>query len=653
MEFGIIEKIIVLGYLIGAFYIFYRIISKRIKIILGNKKVPKVNFSIGIKRVLSNVFTQKVLIRQRVIPGIFHALIFWGFFIFLISTIEMLFFIFTSYSFLEYEFLSIYRFFLDTFALFIIIAVIGLGIRRFIMKPEPLTKPKPGNEVLILEREEKKVQIESFIILLLIFLLMLTYLFESSTGINLGYRNPSGKWFSLMISKFMPENIIFWKINYVLHIFLVFLFLNLIPLSKHFHIINGIINVFLYNLPSPAYIEKIDLEKEDVPWGYSNFKELSFYERLDAFSCIECGRCQDLCPAYNGGSSLSPKYLIVNTRTVLEKGKEEKKLVDSVLKEEALWACTTCGACMYACPLDIKHIPYILNIRRAEVLVEGRFPPELSLFFKNIEQKQNPWGIWQTERTKWMEGLDVPLAKDKKEFEYLYFVGCASAFDDRAQKIARSTVNILNKLNISYAVLGEEEICNGDAARRAGHEYLFQMMVEANIETFKKYKFSKILVHCPHCFYVFKTEYPDFGFKKEVVHITELISELLKQGKLKLKNTAKKYTFHDPCYLGRHSGIFEEPRKIINSLGEIEELERSREFSFCCGAGGARMWMETKKGRPVNQIRMEEIKNKNIKDVIVSCPFCIRMLEDGKKEINAEDFNIMDITEIVEQNILK
>jgi len=659
MKFTIFEKIIFAIFILVTLFFFYRTAFFRYRIVLKGKRKPKVNFLKGFLRVLSHVFTQYALFRQRLIPGLLHAFIFWGFFIFLLSTLDMLFYLFGAFSFLEFEILSFYRFFLDTFALLVIIGVTGLFIRRFFLKPEAITKPKPENEILFYGKAKYGPQGESLLILFFIFILMVSYLFESSSGIKLGERLSSGKWFSQILINFVPGNVIFWKFNYFLHLAVVFIFLDFIPLSKHFHIINGVINVFLYDLKSYAYMDKLDLEKEEVSWGYSIPEELSFSERFDTFSCIECGRCQDLCPAYNSGSSLSPKYLIINTRELLvEKGekilREEEtgvKLKGTVISEEALWACTTCGACMEACPLDIKHIPYILNMRRAEVLLEGEFPEELSIFFKNMEQKKNPWGLWSNEKVKWAFSIDVPLARDKREFEYLYFVGCASSFDDRAQKIARSTVKILNYLKIDYAILGEEEMCNGDPARRAGNEYLFQMMAEANIEIMRKYNFKKILVNCPHCYHVFKNEYPDFGFEKEVLHITEFLSKYISEGKLKLKREDKEYTFHDPCYLGRHNGIFNEPRAIITSIGRLKELKYSKEFSFCCGAGGARMWMETKKGKPVNQVRMNQIKEERVENVLVACPFCLRMLEDAKKEIGAENFRVFDITEVVAENI--
>ncbi|MEO0270572.1 MAG: 4Fe-4S dicluster domain-containing protein [candidate division WOR-3 bacterium] len=659
MKFSIIERILFLIFFVGSIYLFIRTLLYRYRIVLKGSKKPEINFKRGIKRVLTLVFTQYVLVKQRPLPGIFHAFIFWGFFVFLLSTLDMILSIFGLPSILELKFFSFYRFLLDLFALFVIIGVIGFFVRRFLFKPEGITNPKPSNEVILYGKAKKGPQFESFLILLLIFTLMVTYLFESATGIKIQERVSEGKWFSLIFINFVPESILFWKFNYFLHLVLVFLFLNLIPLSKHFHIINGIINVFLYDLNSYAYIEKIDFEKEDVSFGYLKPEDISFKERFDTFSCIECGRCQDLCPAYASGSSLSPKYLVVNTRELLlEKGEKILKgedtgikLKNTVISEEALWACTTCGACMEACPLDIKHIPYILNLRRGEVLTESKFPEELSFFFKNMEQKQNPWGLWSDERIKWMEGLNVPLAREKNNFEYLYFVGCASSFDKRLNNIARSVIKILNHLEVDYAVLGDEEICNGDPARRTGNEYLFQMMVEANIEILKKYNFNKILVHCPHCFNIFKNEYPDFGFKKEVIHISEFLNSFIKKGNLKLKVDKKDYTFHDPCYLGRHNGIFDEPRKIIKTFGRLKELKNSREFSFCCGAGGGRMWMETKKGKKVNQVRMKEIKDFGVKNVLVSCPFCLRMLEDGKKEIDAEEFEIMDITEIIALNL--
>ncbi|MEN3044790.1 MAG: (Fe-S)-binding protein [Candidatus Hydrothermales bacterium] len=653
MKFLFFEQILFSLILLVSIIFFIRSCLIRYSIVLKGEKKPRIKFLKGLLRVLIYVLTQFALIRQRPLPGIFHSFIFWGFFVFLFSTVDMIFHIYGFPSFIEISFFNFYRFLLDLFALFVIVGVIGFFIRRFLLKPEAITKPKPENEVILYGKAKRGPQIESFIILILIFLLMITYLFETSSAIKMGEKTLQGRWFSVLFLNFVPANFTFWKFNYYLHLLLVFLFLNLIPLSKHFHIINGLINVFLYDLKSYSYIDKIDFSKEDITFGFIKINDISFSERLDAFSCIECGRCQDVCPAYFSGSSLSPKYLVVNTRELLLETEDNfEKIKGNVISEEALWACTTCGACMEACPLDIKHLPYIVNLRRGEVLSEGKFPGELSFFFKNMEQKQNPWGLWSDERVKWMEGLPIKRAFESKRFEYLYFVGCASSFDERLKNIPRSVVKILNYLNVDYAVLGEEEICNGDPARRAGNEYLFQMIVESNLEIFKNYQFDKIIVHCPHCFNVFKNEYPDFGFKKEVIHITEFLIERVKSGKLNLKRKEKLFTFHDPCYLVRHNRIYKEPRILIKSIGKLKEPKNTGYFSFCCGAGGARMWMETKKGKRVNTVRMDELKNLNVKDILVSCPFCLRMLEDAKREIGADDYEVMDITEIIARDFL-
>ncbi|MEN3046380.1 MAG: (Fe-S)-binding protein [Candidatus Hydrothermales bacterium] len=658
MKFSFLERILFLLIFIISFIFFIRSCFIRYSIVLKGEKKPKIRLLDGLSRVLAYVFTQFTVIRQRPLPGIFHFFVFWGFFVFLLSTIDMIFHIYGLPSFIEINYLTFYRFLLDLFALFVIISVIGFFIRRFLLKPEAIIKPKPENEVILYGKAQKSPQLESFLILSLIFLLMITYLLESSSATKLGERTEQGRWFSLLFLNLVPANITFWKFSYFLHLLLVLIFLNLIPHSKHFHIINGIINVFLYDLKSYSYIDKIDFSREDTKFGFIKISDINFSERLDAFSCVECGRCQDVCPAYLSGSSLSPKYLVINTRELLlkvglkKKGEISERIKVNVISDEALWACTTCGACMEACPLDIKHIPYIINLRRGEVLSEGKFPTELSFFFKNMEQKQNPWGFWKEDRVKWMEGLPIKKASEKKSFEYLYFVGCASSFDERLKNIARSVVKILNDLNVDYAVLGEEEICNGDPARRAGNEYLFQIIAETNVEIFNKYQFDKIIVHCPHCYNVFKNEYPDFGFKKEVIHVTEFLYEQIKNRKLNLEKENKIFTFHDPCYLTRHNKIYKEPRNLINSIGKLREPKNRGSFSFCCGAGGARMWMETKKGKKVNIVRMKELMDLNVKDILVSCPFCLRMLEDAKKDLGADDFQIMDITELVASDLL-
>jgi len=614
-------------------------------------------------------FSQRVLVRHRPFPGLMHAFVFWGFVVFLISTFNMIVGAFhEGFSLLGSGWVSeVHRFLLDLMAILVSFGVVALGIRRFIFKPDALTYPRKENEVLILKGRARHAQVESFVVLLLIFILMISFILEEGASVALEAGHPRGAflgaWFGTIFLGSSELTLkVLERIGWWVHLVGVFTFLAIIPQSKHFHIFTGIVNVFLKRFKPYGYLETIDLENTEV-WGATTVEELNQKNLFDTFACIECGRCQDNCPAYLSGLSLSPKWLIVNTRellleerkSLLKGEKAQTPLVGNVFTEEALWACTTCGACMEVCPMDIEHIPSILEMRRAQVLMEGKFPKELNPAFRGLESQANPWGIFSGDRMKWAEDLKVVTVEDNPSPDILYWVGCASSFDDRAKKIARSMIKIFEKAGISYAVLGNEEKCSGDPARRTGNEYLFQMLAEENIKTLKKYKFKKIVTHCPHCYSTIKFEYPQFGGEFEVVHHSEFIEDLIKKGKILLKApVGKKVTFHDPCYLGRHNGIYEQPRNVIKySTGNSPiEMDRTRERSLCCGAGGGRMWMETRRGQRVNEIRAEEALKTGAEVIGTACPFCMRMLVDG---LGAKDpdgkMEVKDIAELVAEAI--
>ena len=412
-----------------------------------------------------------------------------------------------------------------------------------------------------------------------------------------------------------------------LHLALILLFLNVLPYGKHFHIITALPNVLFARLSPVAALRKLDLEAEDASFGTATVKDLSWKEGWDVYSCTECGRCQTHCPTYVTGKPLSHKEVNRAIRhhlvdaatdlTALARAKEPAareaaaaKLprITEIVPPETFWSCTTCGWCETACPVLIENVPRLVDMRRHDVLVESAFPEEASRVFKGIETQGNPWGIGSNKRTEWCEDLAIPRAGDG-DFEWLFFVGCAGAFDDRQKKVSRAIVKILREAKVSFAILGDEETCTGDAARRLGNEYLFQMQAQSLTETLNGHGVKKILVQCPHCLNTLANELPQFGGKYEVVHHADLVARLVRDGKLSPGKAAGlgEVTFHDPCYLARWNGITEPPREALRSAGaEVKEMPRNRREGFCCGAGGGRFWLEEKLGTRVNRNRAEE-----------------------------------------------
>jgi Fe-S oxidoreductase len=461
------------------------------------------------------------------------------------------------------------------------------------------------------------------------------------------------------------------------HLLILLVFLNFLPLGKHFHIITALPNVFLRSLPpASAALRKLDLEAENASFGTATVADLSWKEGLDVYSCTECGRCQTFCPTYVTGKPLSHKEvnralkhhlidqapaLAALARARDDAAREAARgalpaVAGSVVAEETFWACTTCGWCETACPVLIENVPRLIDLRRQAVLVDAAMPDEAARVFKNVENQGNPWGIGSNRRTEWCEDLAVPRASEGSDYEYLFFVGCAGSFDDRQKKVSRAIVRILREAGVKFAILGEEETCTGDAARRLGNEYLFQMQAQANVDNFQKYGVKKVLTQCPHCFNAIRNEFPQFGGNYQVVHHTQLIAELIAQGKLRPGAASElaglAVTFHDPCYLSRHNGITEEPRAALQAAGvSIREMARSRRTGFCCGAGGGRMWLEEKLGTRVNQNRvLEAAATLGDKGGVVAtgCPFCLTMVKDGIAETgNEEKLKVLDVAEIV------
>jgi Fe-S oxidoreductase len=487
------------------------------------------------------------------------------------------------------------------------------------------------------------------------------------------------------------------ELNWWIHMGVVLFFLNYIPYSKHIHILGSLPNILLRNRGQRGVMPKRDLENEK-DWGVACYERFDWKSLLDSYACTECARCTNNCPAWATDKPLSPMQLIHDIRdemrargaklihltpgidptaeeggesgeaaggegkggtpkptprdlAIVKQLKEAEPMVGSRIKDETLWSCVTCGACEAVCPVFIEHPMKIVEMRSHLVLAESRMPSELTRVFKGIENNMNPWGIGSDQRMDWAEGLDLPVMADKGSAEYLVWIGCAGSFDDRAKKISRAWVQLLQRAGVDFAVLGLEEGCTGDPARRAGNEFLFQMTAESTIETLKQYQVKKILVTCPHCYHSFKNEYPQFGGEYEVWHHTQFLQKLLAEGKLQpSRMLTDGLTYHDSCYLGRWNDIYDPPRAILAQLAGGKapiEMGRTGYKSFCCGAGGARMWMEEAPPR-INENRTREALATGAKTIATACPFCIVMLTDGVKAANREEeVRVLDVAEVV------
>jgi Fe-S oxidoreductase len=485
-----------------------------------------------------------------------------------------------------------------------------------------------------------------------------------------------------------------------IHLVIILSFLNFLPLGKHFHIITGLPNVFFQRTHSTGKLPTPNLEKEE--FGTATVKDLTWKQGLDLYSCTECGRCQTHCPTYITGKPLTHKGVNQDLKHWLwehEQWAEEgygpsktkeplPEIIGSALKAETVWACTSCGWCEQACPVFIENVPRLIDMRRYQVQVKAEFPPEIQRVFEGMERQGNPWGIGQDRRDEWAEDLALPTWGDGGgPYEYLFFVGCAGSYDDKQKKVSRSLVKIMREAGVSFATLSKQEMCNGDSARRMGNEYLFQSMAKTNVETWNSMGVKAVITQCPHCFNTIKNEYPEFGGEYRVINHTQLINELLKEKRIKLSAVMNtKLTYHDPCYLGRHNGVYDAPREVLNSIPglEVVEMQRSKREGFCCGAGGGRMWMEEHLGTRINHNRLNEaaLTLKHAEDpstpfpdaadkkkpgmvgdykdkggtgvVAVACPFCSTMLNDAVNDTErGENLKIRDITELVADSLVE
>ena len=603
---------------------------------------------------LDGIAHRRVL--QDLYPGVIHLLIFLGFIVpFTVIVITQ--FIFT----LPIALARLISLLLDIIALAAIVSLILAIYRRYITRPSRL--------------DNRTDDLLSLILILLIVLtgIILEGLRISVIGKDVQTWAPVGNTLAALINITGLDNNakgLLSMIIFRVHFFLVLGIIAYIPYAKLFHIISSPINMIFRSLSPKGTLSYLNLEDEEAEtFGVAKIEEFTWKQLMDLDACTRCGRCQDHCPAYLTEKPLSPKDIINDLKDHMHrrgpqildariKGtnpEEVSPLINSVIAEDILWACTTCRSCIDHCPVFVEHVDKILDMRRYQVLMESKFPEELTAAFRGLEKNSNPWGLGYDSRADWAGELDVPIMSEtgEKEIDYLFFVGCIRSYDDRNKKVAVAMTRILNHLGIKFAILGTEEGCCGDPARRVGNEYLYQILAQTNIETFNRYNIKMILTTCPHCYNTLKNEYPQLGFSCEVVHHSVFIQENIRNGRLKLNHAlAKRLTFHDPCYLGRYSGIYEPPREVLKSIPalNLREMKRSRIDSLCCGAGGGWMWMDEKIGKRMNIQRLEDALTVNPEWIATACPFCVTMFDDAIKDKNMEkDLKIWDIAELVEQ----
>ncbi len=618
-----------------------------------------------IRNVLVVAFGQSKLLREP-LAGLMHFFIFWGFVILLTAILEAI--IEGFYPSFTLEHLG--PFFPPLAALqeilgslVILSVVIGL-LRWYLIPPKRYYGPEVGAHV----------RLDASLILAAILLIMVSMFGVNACRMILTGNPVPSRFVSFGFARLFEgstRTAVWFEVFWWTHILLVLGFLNYLPKSKHLHILTSIPNVFFASLKPRGELPTLNLADEQAEkFGVDDVVELTWKSLLDGYTCTDCGRCTASCPANLTGKKLSPRKIIMNIRArtaeltpvLLAEGADQNKellehrLLDGFVTEEELWACTTCRACMEECPVMIEHVPVIMDMRRFLVLTESRFPVELTTTFKNLETNYSPWAFSHETRADWAKGLDVEImAEADGEVDVLYWVGCAGSYDKRYEKVSRAMVRLMKAAGVKFAILGAEEKCNGDPARRAGNEYLAQMLISENVETLNRYKFKRIVATCPHCFNTLKNEYPQFGGRYEVVHHTVFLEQLVREGKLKLSKPAgERTTFHDSCYIGRYNGTYEAPRNLLAAAGSrLVEMRRSRDRGFCCGAGGARMFMEEKVGKRVNIERSEEALQLSPQTIATACPFCMTMMTDGVKAKDAEEHTrIRDVAEVLADALL-
>lgn len=665
------EQLVFAVFVLISVVLSYNSFSKMFKIISrGSEKLHFEHVFSRISEAVSVFLFQKTVLKNRPFVSFIHALIAWAFTLYMLVNVgDVLTAYIDDFHFMGKGIIgNYYRLFVDIFSVLAILGVAFFLFRRFIMGTELL---KISENILISDKARKGMRRDSLIVGLFIILHIGFRFLGESFLLSLVGSDPWQPFASGLANCWegigtMNQEIMV-HLSFWLALGLILAFIPYFPSSKHAHLFMGPLNFMTRpRRRAPAVLETIDFENDDLEqYGVANLEQLEKTSIFDAYACIMCNRCQDVCPAYLTGKELSPaaieinkRYYINENKVLLASGKEtENLLIEYALSPSALWACTSCAACVEICPVGNEPMQDILNIRRDRVMMESEFPKELEGAFNGMEINQNPWNI-NEDRLKWVEedpSLVVKTVTQNPDFDILFWVGCAGTFEERGQGIARAFTRILNSADVNFAVLGNDESCTGDSARRAGNEYLYAMLAEGNVETLNNANVKKIVATCPHCLNTLKNEYPQYNGNYEVVHHTQFINELIDAGKLKFnEGQKKKITFHDPCYLGRHNKVYSEPRTALKSSGQnLIELERIKEDSFCCGAGGAQMWKEEEKGHEaVRRDRFNEVIDSGADTLCTACPFCLTMMRDAGKELES-DIPIKDFAEIVDEALEK
>jgi Fe-S oxidoreductase len=612
-----------------------------------------------LQRVMNVALLQTKLLREP-LAGLLHCAIFWGFLTLIAAVVESIGEGITGHFSLRFlgRVYSVITFTQEIFCVLVVVSVAIALWRRFISRVKRLQAGTHGNA-------------DAALILVWIFLIVSTLLFQNAARISLGEYSAGLRYpvSSSIAAIFAGNNStngwsqLFWWT----HIVFVLSFLNYLPYSKHLHVLTSIPNVYFSSMKVRGALKPIALNDETATtFGASDVDDLTWKQLLDGYTCTECGRCDSVCPANITGKRLSPRKIIVDTRRrTMEKapllvggtGAEEgsgimaHSLVDQFITEDELWACTTCMACVYECPVMIEHVDEIVDLRRGLVLNESRFPAELRPTFDNLERNFTPWGFSHSSRADWAEGMDIPRMSDDGDIDVLFWVGCAGAYDARYRKVTQAFSKLLKHAGVKFAILGLEERCNGDAARRMGNEYLAQTLMTENVKTLNRYAVKRIVTTCPHCFHSLKNEYPEFGGEYDVVHHTDFLLGLVEAGKIRpARSQQEVVTFHDSCYLARYNGVIASPRSLLRSIPELSlaEMPRSGDKGLCCGAGGGRMWMEEKEGKRINIERTEEALSTAAGAIGTACPFCMTMMSDGVKAKEAgERVQVKDVAELL------
>jgi Fe-S oxidoreductase/nitrate reductase gamma subunit len=657
------------GFFLFTVYKLYRIMR------LGQPEDRFDHIGERLKGVATFVFGQRRVISEP--SGWGHFFIFWGFVIITIGSIETfgvgIYHGFAYWKFLGKGVTSLLYLLQDLLCLAVVVALCIALYRRFVIKPERLRY-----------EDQRAANQDASIIIGLILLLVVLLLGARAVEYLLG-QHEAGAYFPRLAFISVAVGNLFGGLSHDSlqgwysffwwsHTLIILVFLVYIPFSKHLHLLGAIPNVFFRRFSSIGELSKMDLEDETAEtFGVSKIEEFTWKQLLDLYACTECGRCSENCPATLTGKPLSPKLTIHHLREHLQKkgkvllshhkteaaspeGELGRALVGEVCRQDELWSCTTCGNCMENCPVFIEHIHKYVDMRRYLVLMESSFPAEVQNVMRNWETNSNPWGLGFATRGDWAKGLPVKTLAEDSQVEYLFYVGCGGSFDERAKKISSAMVTLLNEGDVSFAILGAEEKCCGETARRIGNEYLFQTMAVELVEIINSYGVKKIITTCPHGYNCLKNEYPQFGGEWEVYHHSEVLAQLLRDGRLQTKVSLDKHlVFHDSCYLGRYNSIYDQPRILIKSISGLRfsEMDRSRNKSFCCGAGGGRMWMEETLGdRKINDARTEQALALEPDIIGVSCPFCTTMFEDGLKERDMEEqVRVYDLAELLVQTI--